>query len=211
MDERPAQPERPARRLRWTPLIVAILLAAATTSARQWQNLVTGLSQVSDTGSYRFAPSGNEWRLRTWRAFGVRRYELRRTFTRTGTADSAADARGAFARLDLTPGINLAEPPAMSNGVVEWSSLAWGWPVPHTALDARGRRRILPGGFALDTLAFTPVWYLALHLLRAPVAAVMNRIRRAPWQCRQCRYDLRGLPEDAPCPECGRKQVDTTA
>lgn len=191
--------------------MVAILLAVLTTSARQWQGLVNNLAQVSDTGAYRFAPSGNEWRLRTWHAFGVRRYELRRTYTRTDVNDFAADARGAFPELHRTPAIDLSEVPAINGGAVEWSSLAWGWPMHHTALDARGRRRILPGGFIIDTLAFTPIWYLALHLLRAPVAAIINHFRRPPWACRRCRYDLRGIPDDAPCPECGLERPPTGA
>lgn len=211
MKDHPAQPQRPARSLRWAPLVTAVVLAAITTAAPQWRGLASNLAQVSDTGAYRFAPSGNEWRLRTWRAFGVRRSELRRTFVRTDAIDPAADARGAFPEIDRTPGIDLDRPPATGAGVPQWSSLAWGWPAKHTSSDAFGRRRLLTAGFALDTLAFTPAWYLALHLLRAPVAAVIRHFRRPPWECRGCRYDLRGLPEDAPCPECGRERTDARA
>lgn len=186
--------------------LVALTLGLLTTGATQWQNLAANLSQVSDTGAYNFAPSGNEWRLRTWHAVGVRRYELKRTYTRNDSIDPAADARAAFPDLGRAAGIDLGVPPKITANSVEWSSLAWGWPARHTMLDSRGRRHILPAGFALDALAFTPVWYLALHLLRAPVAFIINRFRRPPWECRRCRYDLRGLPEDSPCPECGQEQ-----
>lgn len=43
----------------------------------------------------------------------------------------------------------------------------------------------------------------ALGLVYRTLRWAYRRRRREPWQCRQCRYDLRGLPPNTPCPECG--------
>lgn len=32
-----------------------------------------------------------------------------------------------------------------------------------------------------------------------------DRADAQPWRCVRCHYDKRGLPPDAPCPECGAK------
>mgnify|MGYP006434195335 CR=1 FL=1 len=51
------------------------------------------------------------------------------------------------------------------------------------------------------------VWYAAAAVTYA--ASIMLRAARLPnvWapagECASCRYDLTGLPADAPCPECG--------
>ena len=47
-----------------------------------------------------------------------------------------------------------------------------------------------------------PLW-VPLCLIAAPTAWLWYTDRRAkPWQCRKCRYDLRGL-NGGVCPECG--------
>ena len=49
---------------------------------------------------------------------------------------------------------------------------------------------------------FIPLW-LPLLLIAAPTAWLWRIDRRAkPWQCANCRYDLRGI-EGGVCPECG--------
>ncbi len=49
--------------------------------------------------------------------------------------------------------------------------------------------------------------YVALLLALPPVISRVLRSRRAAWECRRCRYDLRGLPAAAACPECGAEIV----
>lgn len=61
--------------------------------------------------------------------------------------------------------------------------------------------------WALGVLAISGGFVVAI----AYKAAVWMRPRSlAPWQCGGCRYDLRGLRADAPCPECGRPRHGMT-
>lgn len=56
-------------------------------------------------------------------------------------------------------------------------------------------------GMALNTLLYSAAWF--------GVIALIGRWRRARRSragvCPKCRYDLRGLPADAACPECGNE------
>jgi hypothetical protein len=59
-------------------------------------------------------------------------------------------------------------------------------------------RPIFPG-VVLGTL----LWALPCAILMIAARHVVRARRRRRWQCPTCRYDLRGLPEAAVCPECG--------
>jgi hypothetical protein len=48
-----------------------------------------------------------------------------------------------------------------------------------------------------------PVVYIAILTAAPAFAARFVRKRREPWMCPSCRYDRRGLPPGAACPECG--------
>jgi hypothetical protein len=205
--EHPHAPSRERRLLRWAPWLVAIILALLTTSARQWEMLAGALPRTSGWGAYRFAPSGNEWRLRRATAFGADRFELRRTFTVNDEIDPPADALAAFRGMHLPEGVRIDRITMLYGRQALWQSVSWGWPMRHTSVDTLGRRHILPLGFTVDSLLATPIWWLILHAIRKPISAVFRYFRRPAWECRSCRYDLRGIPDDAPCPECGRERI----
>jgi hypothetical protein len=50
-----------------------------------------------------------------------------------------------------------------------------------------------------------PFWWAApLAVVLFVSRVLLRRMLRKPYECRGCRYDLRGLPNDAAaCPECG--------
>ncbi len=61
---------------------------------------------------------------------------------------------------------------------------------------------ILPAGFALDTLIYAGLWFL-LFLLGS---RFIRHFRTPPGHCRNCRYNLTGLPASSLlCPECGNE------
>jgi hypothetical protein len=59
--------------------------------------------------------------------------------------------------------------------------------------------RILPVGFALNTL-----YYATVLLGVVEGVAFARRVRRGKGRCPACGYDRAGLAEGAGCPECGR-------
>lgn len=202
----PARP--PSRALRAAPIIASLVLAFLTIGAVQWEQLTTNLPRRSTFGAYRFAPSGNEWRLRRKTGFGADGYDLRRTFTVNEEVDPLADAKAAFSDWDKGVPTRLIPDRSARQDLARWSFKTYGWPMRHAGVDQYGRRRMLPLGFTVNMLLVTPLWYGVLHVLRAPVAMLINHFKVPPWACKRCRYDLRGLPDDAPCPECGRARVD---
>lgn len=58
---------------------------------------------------------------------------------------------------------------------------------------------VIVGGFAGDSAVFGAGWYGVI----AGVVTIRNRRMIRAGQCVKCRYDRRGLPEGAVCPECG--------
>ena len=58
-------------------------------------------------------------------------------------------------------------------------------------------------GLLGNTLAFGATWHAAL----LGIAGAQARRRITRGQCAACTYDLRGLPPNSPCPECGRASV----
>lgn len=200
---------RPPRWQRYAPLVVSLVLAFLTIGATQWEQLIVNLPRRSTFGAYRFAPSGNEWRLRIKHGFGADEFDLRRTFTVNEEVDPLADAKSAYEDFGHRVPIRMIPDQSARNDLMRWRFRIYGWPMRHAGVDQFGRRRMLPLGFAVNTLLVTPVWFGVLHVFRAPVAWVFNRFKVPPWACRKCRYDLRGLPEDAPCPECGRSRDET--
>ncbi len=51
------------------------------------------------------------------------------------------------------------------------------------------------------------VWSAAVWLPLAGFSATRRRLRARGNRCPKCNYDLRGLPEGSPCPECGQERM----
>ncbi len=49
-----------------------------------------------------------------------------------------------------------------------------------------------------------PLWWLALPLATLGALFTYRTRHRPPGLCKNCTYDLSGLPSNTPCPECGR-------
>lgn len=64
--------------------------------------------------------------------------------------------------------------------------------------------RIVPLGFALNTLLAAGVLLGVVEGVAFARLWVSRRVRRASGRCPSCGYDRRGLAADAACPECGR-------
>lgn len=78
------------------------------------------------------------------------------------------------------------------------------WQAP----DLRPRGQWGPSGMRLTiapVLLLVPLGPLTAVLWWPEARRVLSRAMRKPWECRGCRYDLRGCPNSAVCPECGRK------
>lgn len=65
--------------------------------------------------------------------------------------------------------------------------------------------------YALGLVANTACFACAWACLLLGQTAMRRAIRRWQGRCRQCGYDLRGLPSGAPCPECGRALAGSDA
>ncbi|MEM0983677.1 MAG: hypothetical protein AAGI17_07000 [Planctomycetota bacterium] len=74
-------------------------------------------------------------------------------------------------------------------------------------------RTTLYSGYAINALALTSLISMLISAPSLPGFAVRTarRFRRPAWACGGCGYDLRGTPENAPCPECGAERVTVTA
>jgi hypothetical protein len=78
--------------------------------------------------------------------------------------------------------------------------------IPGAGLDGPHLARFacsgLPGfDFKSDIrLVAIPTWIFAVPV---PLLWFLRARRRIDGSCTRCRYDFRGLPNDAPCPECG--------
>jgi hypothetical protein len=63
--------------------------------------------------------------------------------------------------------------------------------------------------FERDGINVVPLWAIML-VTGVPALLLLSaarRLRRRPGHCHGCGYDRRGLPWDAPCPECGAPQT----
>jgi hypothetical protein len=129
------------------------------------------------------------------------------------------------------PAVLLREPPASAEGLED--ARGWPWPCLFFQLEpddspaaiARGHTLHLNGGIAISPLdgsvgpgelraiPFRPIWRATIGDLAVQTAilaaawwswkALRGWWRRARGLCKECAYNLRGLPPNAPCPECG--------
>lgn len=99
------------------------------------------------------------------------------------------------------------------------AAMAFDWPFAHAAVPEPSRPGVEPwplarqpaivparpllGGLLVNTLVYALAWDLALSPLLA--LRVLRRWRRLKHgRCIQCGHSVAGLPDGAPCPECGR-------
>ena len=77
------------------------------------------------------------------------------------------------------------------------------WRRPRLLPVARRDQTWLPG--AQTFLLFVPFWIPSAFCAVGAVSAYRRRPR--PGKCWSCRYSLRGIPPNSPCPECGAAPV----
>ncbi len=58
-------------------------------------------------------------------------------------------------------------------------------------------------GLLIDSLLFAVPWLLFISLATLTTHALRTRLRHRRGLCPRCAYNLRGLPLNSPCPECG--------
>ncbi len=73
------------------------------------------------------------------------------------------------------------------------------WAAPGLAVHIEPNR----GGMGVDALVISHALLTGVLVALAALAWRLTRTRRKRHQCLACGYDLRGLANDAACPECG--------
>lgn len=106
-----------------------------------------------------------------------------------------------------------------------FAAMAFEWPIPTGFVDGYNQiaiepwpidglaavvpMRPLPLGLLVNTVAWAALWFVALLPLVA--LRVLRRWRRARRnRCVACGYQREGLPDGAPCAECGREPAKRT-
>jgi hypothetical protein len=201
--------------VRW--LLPCIALGALTAVLLAWALTNLGPYLIPEESDYveHYAPSGAEWAR--FDCFGGRAFDLFSTPT-----DPAAAKRRFAARPDVTP----AEPPSFAAvpGADDEAALTEmrGWPAVCLYFNAFGHRnggettrllvKLTPRGgrVGLPFGVYWPGMILDIAFYTVPFAALRFAIRarqrsrhRRAGRCPSCGYDRRGIPPDAPCPECG--------
>lgn len=75
--------------------------------------------------------------------------------------------------------------------------------ISHEGEERRLSYYILWPGLLINLALHTAAWWAALGLLPSTARSLLARSRRRRGLCTRCKYNLAGLPPEAPCPECG--------